>query len=209
MRIPGPTRLVVLARRAETEIGEFLESKLEGWLKLDKTRTVDLRAKGASLDFLGVPIQESAAAGAAEAARDDAGQRAAEVRPAADRGVEPPSAGLGELLCDWIPHGGVPGEGLVSTSPVAYDPLPSVETAHACGESFRRAGCGKIGKSARPVRWDRASCSASRAALPYSPPKSPLQEGLPLPFPRPFQGSEARFRPHHRLPSRLNRMMES
>jgi len=48
---------VVLARRAEAGIGEFLESKLEGWLKLEinreKTRTVDLRAKGASLDFLG------------------------------------------------------------------------------------------------------------------------------------------------------------
>jgi RNA-directed DNA polymerase len=48
---------VVLAKRAEAAIAEFLESKLEGWLKLeinrDKTRTVDLRAKGASLDFLG------------------------------------------------------------------------------------------------------------------------------------------------------------
>jgi hypothetical protein len=36
----------------EAGIAEFLESKLEGWLKLeinrDKTRTVDLRVKGAS-----------------------------------------------------------------------------------------------------------------------------------------------------------------
>jgi RNA-directed DNA polymerase len=57
VRLPGPINLVVLAKRMETEVGEFLESKLEGWLKLeinrDKTRTVDLRAKGASLDFLG------------------------------------------------------------------------------------------------------------------------------------------------------------
>lgn len=48
---------VVLAKRAEAGIGEFLESKLTGWLYLeinrDKTRLVDLKAKGASLDFLG------------------------------------------------------------------------------------------------------------------------------------------------------------
>jgi RNA-directed DNA polymerase len=47
---------VGLAKGMATE-GEFLESKLEGWLKLvinrDQTRTVDLKAKGASLDFLG------------------------------------------------------------------------------------------------------------------------------------------------------------
>ena len=50
--LPGPTHLVVLGKRMEAGIAEFLESKLEGWLKLeinrDKTRTVDLRVKGAS-----------------------------------------------------------------------------------------------------------------------------------------------------------------
>jgi RNA-directed DNA polymerase len=55
--LPGPTHLVVLGKRMEAGIAEFLESKLEGWLKLeinrDKTRTVDLRVKGASLDFPG------------------------------------------------------------------------------------------------------------------------------------------------------------
>ena len=48
---------VVLARRVEPGIGAFLESTLMEWLNLEinreKTRTVDLKAKQASLDFLG------------------------------------------------------------------------------------------------------------------------------------------------------------
>jgi RNA-directed DNA polymerase len=48
---------VVLARHQGGKLKEFLESKLETWLGLeinrDKTRVVDLREVGSSLDFLG------------------------------------------------------------------------------------------------------------------------------------------------------------
>jgi len=48
---------VVLAKRMGPETLEFIESRLEGKFQLeinrDKTRVVDLRAAGASLDFLG------------------------------------------------------------------------------------------------------------------------------------------------------------
>jgi len=48
---------VVLARYQSTQLRGFIESKLEGWMGLeinrDKTRMVDLKQVGASLDFLG------------------------------------------------------------------------------------------------------------------------------------------------------------
>src|SRR5262245_18022337 len=48
---------VVLARYQSRRIAEFIESTVEQWMGLelnrDKTRTVDLRQAGASLDFLG------------------------------------------------------------------------------------------------------------------------------------------------------------
>jgi RNA-directed DNA polymerase len=48
---------VALAREWSPELGEYIESKLEGKFQLeinrDKTRVVNLREKGASLDFLG------------------------------------------------------------------------------------------------------------------------------------------------------------
>ena len=48
---------VVLARYQGTQLREFVESKLETWMGLeinrDKTRVVDLKQEGASLDFLG------------------------------------------------------------------------------------------------------------------------------------------------------------
>jgi RNA-directed DNA polymerase len=48
---------VVMARYQGPKLKEFCESKLEGWLGLEinreKTRVVDLKQKGASLDFLG------------------------------------------------------------------------------------------------------------------------------------------------------------
>lgn len=48
---------VVLARYQRANLRKFIEEKLEGWLGLslnrEKTRVVDLRAEGASLDFLG------------------------------------------------------------------------------------------------------------------------------------------------------------
>ena len=57
MRFPGPTHLVVLARYQGTRLTDWIESKLEGWLGLEinreKTRVVNLKEEGASLDFLG------------------------------------------------------------------------------------------------------------------------------------------------------------
>jgi len=48
---------VVLARYQGSQLREFIESKLETWMGLeinrDKTRVVDLKQEGASLDFLG------------------------------------------------------------------------------------------------------------------------------------------------------------
>lgn len=48
---------VVMARYQSRQIAEFVESKLEQWMRLElnreKTRVVDLRQNGASLDFLG------------------------------------------------------------------------------------------------------------------------------------------------------------
>jgi RNA-directed DNA polymerase len=48
---------VVLARRQTERIAQFIESKLEQWMGLElnreKTRVVDLKQVGASLDFLG------------------------------------------------------------------------------------------------------------------------------------------------------------
>jgi RNA-directed DNA polymerase len=48
---------VVLARYISPQLRHFIESKLEGWLGLqinrEKTRTLDLRQPGQSLDFLG------------------------------------------------------------------------------------------------------------------------------------------------------------
>jgi RNA-directed DNA polymerase len=48
---------VVLARYQSRRIAEFIESKLEHWMRLelnrDKTRIVDLKQEGTSLDFLG------------------------------------------------------------------------------------------------------------------------------------------------------------
>ena len=48
---------VVLARYQARQLAEFIESKLEQWMGLElnreKTRVVDLRQAGTSLDFLG------------------------------------------------------------------------------------------------------------------------------------------------------------
>ena len=57
MRFPGPTHLVAMAKQMGSETIEFIESRLEGKFQLEinreKTRVVDLREEGASLDFLG------------------------------------------------------------------------------------------------------------------------------------------------------------
>jgi len=57
VKVPGPTHLVVLAKQMGSETIEFIESRLEGKFQLEinreKTRVVDLREQGASLNFLG------------------------------------------------------------------------------------------------------------------------------------------------------------
>ena len=57
MRLPGPTHLVVLARHQSRGLVGFIEKRLESGLGLEinreKTRVVDLKEQGASLDFLG------------------------------------------------------------------------------------------------------------------------------------------------------------
>ena len=57
MRFPGATHRVVLARDQGTRLTGWIESKLEDWLGLEinreKTRVVNLKEEGASLDFLG------------------------------------------------------------------------------------------------------------------------------------------------------------
>src|SRR5258708_23919343 len=55
---------VVLARYQGSRLMGWVESKLEGWLELeinrDKTRVVNLKEKGASLDFLGFTFRYQA-----------------------------------------------------------------------------------------------------------------------------------------------------
>ena len=57
MKFPGATHLVVLARYPGTRLTGWTETKLEDWLKLEingeKTRVVNRKEEGASLDFLG------------------------------------------------------------------------------------------------------------------------------------------------------------
>ena len=57
MRFPGPTHLVAMAKQMGVETIEYIESRLEGKFQLEinreKTRVVDLREEGASLNFLG------------------------------------------------------------------------------------------------------------------------------------------------------------
>ena len=55
--LPGATHLVVLARYVSPELRGYIEERLESWMGLEinreKTRVIDLKQKGASLDFLG------------------------------------------------------------------------------------------------------------------------------------------------------------
>jgi len=57
VRFPRATHLVVLTRQQDQKLSAFIEEKIETWMGLEinreKTRVVDLREEGASLDFLG------------------------------------------------------------------------------------------------------------------------------------------------------------
>ena len=56
--------MLVLAPRMDRPLVEFIESKLENWMGLEinreKTRIVDLRPKGANVDFLGFTFRKDA-----------------------------------------------------------------------------------------------------------------------------------------------------
>ena len=100
---------VVLARYQGNRLGGWIESKLEGWLGLEinreKTRVVNLKEEGASLDFLGFtfryyddlqgrgwqyfkkslsPSGESSEEGAGEATRDDRSSAMLQAHPGTD-----------------------------------------------------------------------------------------------------------------------------
>ena len=57
MRFPCATHLVIQARYQGSRLTGWIEDQLEGWLGLvinrEKTRTIQLREEGATLDFLG------------------------------------------------------------------------------------------------------------------------------------------------------------
>jgi RNA-directed DNA polymerase len=59
-----------LTRYPSKAIAQFVESKLEQWMGLelnrDKTRVVDLKQTGASLDFLGYTFPDTIATGMVE-----------------------------------------------------------------------------------------------------------------------------------------------
>ena len=195
---------IVLAKRAEPGIPEFLESTLTKWMHLEinreKTRTIDLNEQGASLDFLGFTFRQD---------RDkffETGRRYLNVFPSkkaqqrerqklhamtsANMRWKSLRELIADLTChlrgwanyfafgyptpafrkmDWyllqrlrqnlrrrsqrpyrLPEGVATDAffrqlGLLSLRELSPQWIP----AHACGDSFRRAGCGK---SARPVR---------------------------------------------------------
>ena len=132
--------LVVLARYQGRELIGFIESKLETWLGLeinrDKTRVVQLREQGASLDFLGYtfryyddlqgrgwrylnvfPSERGTEARAGKAARDDESPAVFQTYPALGGGAEPATERLGQLLLVWLSARGVSGDQLVRSIP--------------------------------------------------------------------------------------------
>lgn len=195
---------VVLAKRTEPGIAEFLESTLIGWMNLDinrdKTRTLALNAKRASLDFLGFTFRwdRDKFFGTNQRYLNVFPSKKAQIREreklhamtsATMRWKSVPKL-IADLNChlrgwanyfvfgypapafrqmDWyllqrlrqnlrrrsqrpyrLPEGLGPDAffrelGLLSLRELSPQWCP----AHACGDSFRRAGCGK---SARPVR---------------------------------------------------------
>ena len=62
VRFPCATHLVILARYISPRLRNWVEGKLEGWLGLqinrEKTRILDLRQPGQSLDFLGYTFRQ-------------------------------------------------------------------------------------------------------------------------------------------------------
>src|ERR1039457_6353420 len=97
-----------------SETIEFIESRLEGKFQLEinreKTRVVDLREEGASLDFLGYTfrydrdLKGRRPAGAGEAARNARQSSVFQADPGADWRAESAPERVGELLFRWVRH---------------------------------------------------------------------------------------------------------
>ena len=64
VKLPGPTHLLVMAPQMDERLIGFIESKLENWMGLEinreKTRVVNMRPKGARVDFLGFTFRKDA-----------------------------------------------------------------------------------------------------------------------------------------------------
>jgi hypothetical protein len=157
---------VALARQWKPELGEYIESKLEGKFQLeinrDKTRVVDLREKGASLDFLGYtfrqdrdlkgrekrylnvfPSKKAVQREREKAARDDQQSSVFQADPGLDRRAQSASEGLGQLILVWIRTERFTGR---STGTCVADSSAICKGA-VRDPSGRRRGCRGIGTS--------------------------------------------------------------
>jgi len=120
---------VVLARHVTPRLRNWIEGKLEGWLDLqinrEKTRVLDLRQSGQSLDFLGYTFRQDrdqygrpqrywnlvpsrkALHGSGHAAWLHQSAPKPHAAAGVDRADESASAGLGQLLWLGLPAGDV------------------------------------------------------------------------------------------------------
>ena len=116
---------VVLARYVSPKLSGFIETKLESWMGLEinreKTQVIDLKQKGARLDFLGFTfryepdhfwsrtsvsacgaVEEGCETGEGEAARADQRSGSERAYSCPDRYPESTSERLGQLLSLWL-----------------------------------------------------------------------------------------------------------
>jgi RNA-directed DNA polymerase len=124
--------VVLVPRYVGPELTRFIEHKLETWLGLEinreKTRVVNLKEKGASLDFLGftfryhddlkgrgwqylnVTPSAKALKKEREKLRDDWAKPVLPADPETDSESEPATGWMGELLSIRVSAGGLPGD---------------------------------------------------------------------------------------------------
>ena len=175
---------VVLVRQPSQKLVDWIEAKLETWMGLEinreKTRLVELKQKGASLDFLGftfrwersrlgpghywnvTPSDKSLAARAGQT--EGADQRTPQLLADsdADSGAEPASERLGELLSLWLPERSFCQDQPLRTSPslAAPEETQPATVSNAAGESAPTSTINSWGW--RPLR-------AAVAQLPAKP----------------------------------------
>ena len=122
--------LVILVSKWNTELTNWVETRLEGKFGLEinreKTRVVEVKRGGESLDFLGytfravfkcVSVGEGGGEGAGEATGDDECKSKPHADSATDWPPEPAFARLGELLQLWLSTRGLVGYRLVRGGP--------------------------------------------------------------------------------------------